>query len=126
MSARTLRRLAVVEPVAVFALIMAYIWQLRYSHPRLCLASLAVIVLSHVARRESTDALGFHRYHLRECLQEFAPLLALFALAMLGAGMLLQTTRPIRFGDAFLAWAAYVPWGAFQQYLLNGYFLNRF
>ena len=23
------------------------------------------------------------------------------------------------------AWAVYVPWGVFQQYALNGYFLNR-
>src|SRR5256885_4884344 len=45
---------------------------------------------------------------------------------LVAAGILLQTTRPIRFGDAFLAWAGYLPWGTFQQYLLNGYFLNRF
>ena len=24
-----------------------------------------------------------------------------------------------------LAWAAYLPWGLLQQYVLNGYFLNR-
>jgi len=41
-------------------------------------------------------------------------------------GILLQTTRPIRFEQGLLAWAGYLPWGLFQQYILNGYFLNRF
>jgi hypothetical protein len=126
MSRITVRRIALLEPVTVFALIMAYIWQIRYSHQGFWLAILAAVIVSHLVRREDTQLLGFHRHHLRECLEEFAPLLAFFGLAMLGAGILLQTTRTIRFGDAFLAWAAYLPWGTFQQYLLNGYFLNRF
>ncbi len=45
---------------------------------------------------------------------------------MLSCGFMLDTTRPIRFEDAMLAWIAYVPWGLFQQYLMNGYFLKRF
>jgi hypothetical protein len=126
MSRGTVRRIALLEPVTAFALIMAYIWQLRYSHHGLWLAILAGMVVSHLVRRESTQVLGFGKRNLRECLQEFAPVLAFFGLAMLGAGMLLQTTRPMRFGDAFLAWVGYVIWGTFQQYLLNGYFLNRF
>jgi len=82
--------------------------------------------LSHVIRHERAETLGFHRRNLRECLREFAPCLVFVALAAIAVGMLLQTTRAIYFGDAFLAWAAYLPWGTFQQYLLNGYFLNRF
>src|SRR5436853_6627884 len=109
MSRATVRRIALLEPTAVFALIMAYIWQIRYSYRYFWLAILAGVIVSHLTRRESTQVLGFHRHHLRECLQEFAPLLAFFGLAMLGAGILLQTTRPIRFGDAFLAWAGYLP-----------------
>ena len=125
MSRTTVRRISLLEPLTAFALIMAYIWQLRYSHRGLWLAILAGMIVSHLARRENTQVLGFHRRNLRECLEEFAPLLAFFGLVMLGAGMLLQTTRPIRFGDAILAFAGYLPWGTFQQYLLNGYFLNR-
>ena len=45
---------------------------------------------------------------------------------MLASGILLQTTRPIGFEQAVLSWVAYLPWGLFQQYILNGYFLNRF
>lgn len=126
MSRTVVRRIALLEPFSVFALIMGYIWQIRYTHNKFWLAILGGVVLSHVARRESMERLGFHLHRLRECLQEYAPFLALFGLTMLAVGTLLQTTRPIRFSDALLAWAAYLPWGTFQQYMLNGYFLNRF
>ncbi len=105
---------------------MAYIWQLRYSHHGTWIGILAVMVVSHLARHENSEVLGFQRRNLRECFAEFAPILAFLGLSMMAAGILLQTTRQIRFGDAFLVWVAYLPWGTFQQYLVNGYFLNRF
>lgn len=126
MSRATRRGIAFLEPLTVFALIMAYIWQLRYSHKGVWMAILAGVILSHVVRKERAGELGFDRRNLRECLREYAPCLAFLALAAIATGMLFQTTRAIRFGDAFLAWAGYLPWGTFQQYLLNGYFLNRF
>ena len=119
------RPTALLEPLTVFSLIMAYIWQLRYSHRGLWLAILAGIILSHIARREDADSLGFHRRKLTECLREFAPALAFLGLCMIAGGMLFQTTRPLTFGDACLSWAGYLPWGTFQQYMLNGYFLKR-
>ncbi len=125
MSQVTLRRIAILEPLTVFALIMAYIWDLRYRHHLLWVWILGFLVLSHLVRRERAASLGFHLRNLRQCLDEFLPMLLLLALAMMAAGTLLQTTRPIRFGDAFLAWFGYLPWGTFQQYMLNGYFLNR-
>ncbi len=105
---------------------MAYIWQLRYSHRGIWLAILAGVVLSHVARRERAEELGFHGRNLRECLREFAPALAFLGLAMVAAGMLAQTTRPLSLHDAMYSWIGYLPWGTFQQYLLNGYFVKRF
>lgn len=125
MSRATRDRIDLVEPLVFFTLIMAYIWQLRFSHHNLWLVILAGVVASHVLRREGTQVLGFQRRNLRQCLDEFGPALLFLALTAIGTGILLHTTRPIRFGDAFLAWFAYVPWGTFQQYLLNGYFLNR-
>ncbi len=121
-----MRRFAILEPVSVFAMIMAYIWELRYSHHGLWLGILALILLSHIAHRERAVTLGFRAGGLRDCWHEFAPALAFFALLMFASGLLLQTTRPIRFDQAILAWAGYLPWGLFQQYILNGYFLNRF
>jgi hypothetical protein len=125
MSRPTARGIALLEPLTIFGLIMAYIWQLRYSYRGFWLGILAMVILSHIARREDADTLGFHRRNLRACLREFAPVLAFITLAMVAFGLLLRTTRPLSDGDAFFSWAGYLPWGTFQQYLLNGYFLNR-
>jgi membrane protease YdiL (CAAX protease family) len=118
--------MSILEPLSVFAMIMAYIWELRSSHHGAWLLILALMVLSHWARQEPAAALGFRSGNLRECLMEFAPALGLLALAMLGGGILLQTTRPIEFPRGAAALGAYLPWGVFQQYVLNGYFQNRF
>jgi hypothetical protein len=114
------------EPFSIYAMIMAYIWSLRYTHRDLWLLILALIVVSHLAHREHAPSLGFRTGGLAACWREFAPALAFFALSMVAAGILLQTTRPVRFDQALVAWAGYIPWGLFQQYILNGYFLNRF
>src|SRR5579872_6863222 len=105
-------------------MIMQYIWALRYRHPLMWLLILGLMLLSHRIHRERAGTLGFHGINLRVCWEVFAPVLAFLALLMLAAGILLQTTRPIGFDRAVLSWAAYLPWGLFQQYILNGYFLN--
>jgi len=118
--------LALLEPLSIFAMIMAYIWDLRYTHHGIWLWIVVLMAVSHLARRERATALGFRSANLRDCLLEFAPTLGLLALSMLGFGILLQTTRSIRFPQGAAALGAYVPWGIFQQYILNGYFFNRF
>jgi hypothetical protein len=126
MSAATVRKITIAEPISVFVLIMAYIWELRYSHHGAWLAILGLMLMSHRLRGEYPASLGFDGRNLRDCLREFAPAIAFLALVMLAFGILLQTTRPIRFEQGLLAWAGYLPWGLFQQYILNGYFLKRF
>ncbi|HUA63956.1 MAG TPA: CPBP family glutamic-type intramembrane protease [Verrucomicrobiae bacterium] len=126
MSVSTARRMAILEPLAVFALIMAYIWELRYSHQLAWIPILGMMVVSHLARKERAAALGFRSSNFRECLREFAPALGLIALTLLGSGILLQTTRSLDPRQEAFALGAYLPWGVFQQYVLNGYFLNRF
>jgi membrane protease YdiL (CAAX protease family) len=122
----TLRKLAALEPAGLFVFLMAYIWIWRARHPYLWIAILACLLLSHLLHRESAGDLGFGRRSLRECAHRFAPALAILALLLLAAGLLLHTTRQMASGQAFLALFAYLPWGVVQQYLLNGYFLNRF
>ena len=121
-----MRKLAALEPAGLFVFLMAYIWIWRARHPYLWIAILACLLLSHLLHRESAGDLGFGRRSLRECAHRFAPALAILALLMLAAGLLLHTTRQMASGQAFLALFAYLPWGVVQQYLLNGYFLNRF
>jgi membrane protease YdiL (CAAX protease family) len=125
MSARAIRRMQIVEPLTIFALIMTYIWTLRFRYHGTWLVILALIVVSHAFRRETPAGIGFVLQNLGECLRRFGPALILLTLTLFCMGTLLQTTRPIRLEDAVLAWVAYVPWGIFQQYLLNGYFFNR-
>lgn len=122
----TVRKLAILEPILIYALILAYIWNWRYSHAGAWAGILALMLLSHLVRRESANSLGFRTRHMGECWREIAPVLAFLALLMLACGMLLHTVRPIGVGMALASWAVYVPWGVFQQYILNGYFLNRF
>jgi hypothetical protein len=119
------RRYAALEPFAVFLLIMAYIWDLRFSHQQFWIAILGFMLLSHRLHHEQARTLGFQSRHLRHCIENFAPAVILLALLLFGSGLLLQTTRPMAFDRAVLIWAGYVPWGLFQQYVLNGYFLNR-
>jgi membrane protease YdiL (CAAX protease family) len=120
-----LRRRAVLEPVAVFCLIMAYIWDLRYTFPVFWLAIVGLMAASHWVHREQAVALGFQAHNLRKCVEDLAPAVILLALLLWGFGQLLATIRPIGYDRAMLAWAGYLPWGLLQQYTLNGYFLNR-
>lgn len=125
MSETTVRKIAILEPASIFIMIMAYIWDLRYSHHAAWLPILGLMLVSHVARREPAAALGFN-VRLRDCWSEYAPALGLIVLALLAGGVLFQTTRPIRFDQGLASWAWYLPWGLLQQYILNGYFMNRF
>jgi len=120
------RKFAILEPLLMFALIVAYIWKLRFTHPKCWIAIPVLMLLSHLLRRESPRALGFKLDNLPRRLNEMAPMLTLIALALLSMGFLFRTFRQIRFDDTLLGLAAYLPWGLVQQYALNGYFLNRF
>jgi hypothetical protein len=120
------RKLAILEPAVIFALIIACIWRLRYLNRNFWMAILALMLLSHLLHRETFATLGFGLRNLRDCLRELLPALTLLALVLLSAGILLRTARHIGFDRAVLSWAAYLPWGLAQQYALNGYFLNRF
>ena len=121
-----MRKLALLEPLLLFGLIMAYIWKLRFVHPASWIAIPALMIFSHLLRRESPRALGFQLRNLARALYELGPMLILIAVLLLSAGMLLGTIRRIGFVDVLFALAAYLPWGLSQQYALNGYFLNRF
>jgi membrane protease YdiL (CAAX protease family) len=120
------RKVVVLEPFAIFILIMAYIWKWRFTHPRLWLPVVALTLASHVAHRERAAALGFQIKNFAVCLRRLGPVLIGLALAMFSAGWLLGTIRPIGFHQRIESFALYLPWGLFQQYLLNGYFLARF
>lgn len=125
MSAGTGRKLAILEPIAILGLILAYIWSLRYNYPAAWVPILGLPLASHWWRGEGAAALGFRVQNLAECVRRFAPALGFLSLTLLASGMLLDTIRPIALDRAAMTWAIYLPWGLFQQYLLNGYCLTR-
>src|ERR1039457_4158818 len=103
-----MRKLAILEPLLMFGLIVAYIWKLRFVHPHCWIAIPALMLLSHLLRRESPRALGFGLHNLRDCLHELAPLLLLIALLLLTAGVLPRPLPPARFDGAGAAGGAYL------------------
>jgi len=121
-----LRKDSVPEALAVFALIMLYIWKLRLTHPWSWLAAVALIVVSHVARRERPQELGFHTRNFAICARKFGLAVIAAAAALWIGGLLLKTIRPLSPAQMIQSFAVYLPWGLFQQYLMNGYFLRRF
>lgn len=118
-------RLEKFEPLAIFVLIVLYIWWLRRAAPEAWIPMLALVVASHRLHREHAGSLGFRVAGLKQCARDVAPPLILVTLALLGGGILFQTTRPITFDRGLTVLLAYFPWGLFQQYLLNDYFANR-
>jgi hypothetical protein len=119
------QKLIAAEAAAGFALIMLYIWRLRFTAPRAWVFILGFFILSHILRGERAASLGFRWNNFRECLQTMAPALLLLALSLIAMGVLLETIRPISVQYGFMCLLAYCPWGIFQQYLLNGYIANR-
>ena len=119
------RLTGLIEALAMFATVMAYIWKLRFFYPKFWILPLALILISHLARRERPRDLGFRVANFGACVRSYAPALIALALALLIVGLLLGTMRPISTAQAFGSFALYLPWGLFQEYLLNGYFLKR-
>lgn len=114
------------EAVGIFALIMAYIWWLRFRYPYAWIPMLLLIFASHMRRRETLATLGFTRRLPARALARVSTVLAALALALLMLGLTLHSIRTVTFEGAFLSFLLYCLWGLFQQYLLNGYFVNRF
>jgi len=118
--------IALLEPLGVFAMIVAYIWRWRFRHPLSWIAVLGLVLVSHVLRRETPASLGFRVANLKRALAALAPAVLTLTLALLAIGAICHTIRPVTLQSAFSSLALYCFWGLFQQYLLNGYFLNRF
>ena len=65
--------MGVLEPLAIFILIMAYIWKWRFhSHPRpFWLPLVALILASHLAHRDRARAMGLQIDNFGICMRRF-------------------------------------------------------
>src|SRR5690348_13384625 len=117
--------LAGLEALAVFAAILVYIWWMRFRYPYSWIAILILIVTSQIARRENFARLGFRWAGTVRCFADLSAPLAFATLTILAIGFLCRSIRQVSSDGAFFSLALYFAWGLFQQYLLNGYFVNR-
>ncbi len=113
------------EAIAVFAFVMADIWWLHWHNPFLAVVVLAWIVASHVVRGERPGWLGFGWRGVPASFSAVMPWVGVAAFALLGAGALLGSLRHIPLREGVYGLAGYLFWGLLQQYLLNGFFVNR-
>lgn len=118
-------RLPILEVLAVFAFIMAYIWRLRTLYPWSWVLAVAAVILSQYLRGERLARIGIRAAGFSACLRRYGLVIA--AIIALGFACAFEcgTLRHMTVRNAALALALYLPWGLFQQYLLNGYLLNR-
>jgi len=113
------------EAVGVFVLILIHIWWVAAYFRPAWLAILALVVYSHRRRHETLAWLGFRPDNFLRCVRDFAPLIIGLAGVPLALGVLFGTLRPWGLQKAAVFVSYYCIWGTFQQYALNGYFVNR-
>ena len=119
-------RLAGAEAAGVYLLLLGYIWWGQAHSRAWVLVPVAAVAASHVARRETPAALGFRLTNLGRCLREVGPWLLALVLGGAALAAALGTAERVLLPRALAVVAGYAPWGLFQQYALNGYFVNRF
>jgi hypothetical protein len=113
------------EAGTVFFLLISYIWYFQAHFHSSWMILLALVLASHVVRGESVFRLGLRTAGFAECARRFTIPVVLIAAAGTIAGFAFDTVRhvsPLRVAGVL---TGYCFWALFQQYLLNGYFVNR-
>jgi membrane protease YdiL (CAAX protease family) len=118
-------RWAAAEAITACAAVLAYIWIFREAYIWLWAPFLAALLVSHRLRRESISSLGFRTKDLARAAAAIAPWLFSLLAVLLVAGVALGTVNRFGTGRVLSNLVRYLAWGVVQQYLLNGYFLNR-
>ena len=113
------------EAVTVFSLLLSYIWFFQARFHSSWMILLGVVLASHVVRGETPAALGFRVSGFADCARRFTIPVLLVAVAGTIAGFALDTVRDVAPWRVAGVLAGYCWWALFQQYLLNGYFVNR-
>lgn len=109
------------EAGLVFALVMLHIWRMHSAVPLFWIIPLAIVLGSQAIRREGPRRLGFRMDNFGSCLRWIAPVCLVAFVLLVAVG----TERRIGLRWRAGGLLAYCIWGLFQQYVLNGYFVNR-
>ncbi len=104
---------------------MLYIWRLRSVCWGCWLVILGLILVTHWLRKETPGELGFRVAGLGHSLAAVARPLLVVAAGLLAAGAASGALGGLTAAQVGLSLVRYLAWGLFQQYVLNGYFVNR-
>ena len=120
------RIVSALEVAVVYAGVLLYIWRWQFSYPRLWIAFLAVMVVSHLAHGERPRDLGLTLEGLRANAEKILPLVLAIYLPLVFYGFARRLLVLLVPGKQSLVWfIAYLSWCAVQQYLAQSYFHRR-
>ena len=122
---RSLRLLNAAEAGAVFTLLLLYIWYVQSRARPSWIVLLALVILSHVVRGETPQALGLRWKGFTDAARRYLPGVVLVAVAAVLVSWRLHTIRDVKPVQVAEVLIGYTWWALAQQYLLNGYFTNR-
>jgi Type II CAAX prenyl endopeptidase Rce1-like len=114
-----------IEAAITFALIMLYIWWLRFRYPYAWIPILGLVIGSQARKREGFSKLGF-QWNTGHDSARWWLVLALTGGSILAPALVFHSIRQVSGPGACLSFLLYCVWGLFQQYVLNAYFVNRF
>ena len=107
------------------AAMFAFIWLLRDTYPLASLAIVGFVVASHAWNHEAWSDLGFRLKGAWRPFREFAAYLGVLVALLLVGGVVFDSFRAMPLAAGALGLLLYCAWGLCQQYLLNGFFVNR-
>jgi hypothetical protein len=113
------------EAGTVFLLLLSYIWYFQRRVHWSWMILMGLVLLSHAIRGESPVALGLRKAGFRDCARRFTIPVLLIAATGTILGFALDTVRDVALWRVAGVLLSYCFWALFQQYLLNGYFVNR-
>ena len=118
--------LTALEIVLVYGGILLYIWRWQLTYPRAWMVLFAIVLVSHVVRRDRLTPMGLTFRGLRACAQTVLPWALAFMVPAVIYGFLHRDLLIIPPGQRILkSFATYGIWCVFQQYLMQSYFHHR-
>lgn len=119
------RLLSALEATGFLVALLLYIWYFQ-AHARVTwTVLLAMLVASQILHRESPVAMGVRWQGFTDCARAYALPVAAVTVAVLVAGGLLHTLRPVPATHVIAVFVGYTWWALLQQYLLNAFFVTR-
>lgn len=116
---------ALIEVAVMFAAIELFIWRVRAYWPVAWVPMLVLVVVSNAVHGETLRQIGFGPHGFAGAARAGGPAVVAVFAGGIAAAFFAGTLRSIGFGAAAATMVIYAVWGIFQEYVLNGFFVNR-